>query len=435
MFDVVNWIASNLFGVPAFLIGLIVLLGLVLQKSSLSKLISGTLKTIMGFLIINVGAGVIVGALNIFQPLWAEVFGLAAGSMPTDYMGFTAFNGEFGGYIALVMALGFLVNVLIARFTKFKFIYLTGHMMFWTTAIFLGIILHVNPDASMTVVVPVLAVIMGAYWTLQPALTQKYMVKITKTDQIALGHTVGIGAWLAAVLGKFVGGKNPKSAEDIVISEKFSFLRDSNVITALTMAVLFVVGAALLYTRNTEAAKALISSSGSQNFIIYNILKSIEFAAGIAVVLFGVRLFIGELIPAFKGISTKLVPGAVPAVDCPVVYPYAPNSVIFGFFGAFAGGLFWMLILGNFASYIFVPTMIVLFFHGATAGVFGNSTGGYKGALLGGFIIATIVAVGQFYTVMYLLPTTIPDTASWAADTDMFVLGPVFYFVMTLLGR
>lgn len=435
MFNFVEWLASNLFGVPAFLIGLIVLTGLLLQKAELSKVVSGTLKTIMGFMIINVGAGVIVGALVIFQPLWAEVFGLGAGSMPTGYMGFDTFNGIYGSYIALVMALGFMVNVLIARFTPFKFIYLTGHMMFWTTAIFLGIILNVVPDANMTIVVPVLSVLMGTYWALQPALTQKYMVKITGTDQIALGHTSAIGAWLAAVAGKFVGGKNPKSAEDINLSGKFEFLRDSNVITALAMVLLFVVGAGILYTRDTETARALIATSGSQNFIIYSILRAIEFAAGIAVVLFGVRLFIGELIPAFKGISTKLVPGAVPAVDCPVVYPYAPNSVIFGFLGAFVGGILWMIILGNTVNYIFVPTMIVLFFHGATAGVFGNSTGGYKGAIFGGFIIATIVAIGQWYTVMHLLPMTIPDTASWAADTDMFIIGPLYYFVASFFGR
>lgn len=434
MFTFFQWIANNIFGVPAFLIGLIVLWGLVLQQAPISKIISGTLKTIMGFLIINIGSGVIVGALLIFQPMWAEIFGLASNSMPTNYMGFDTFNGKFGGYIALVMTLGFLVNVLLARFTKFKYIYLTGHMMFWTTAIFLGIITSVKPDVSMTIVVPVLSIIMGTYWTLQPALTQKYMVKITKTEALALGHTVGIGAWLSAVLGKYVGGKNPKSAEDIKLPDNLSFLRDSNVITALTMGLLFVIGAILLMTKTSETAITLIASSGTQNFIIYSIITSIKFAAGIAVVLFGVRLFIGELVPAFKGISTKIVPGAIPALDCPVVFPYAPNSVIFGFLGAFVGGLIWMIILGNFASYVFVPTMIVLFFHGATAGVFGNSTGGYRGALLGGFIIATIVAIGQFYTVMYLLPATIPDTASWAADTDMFILGPIFYFVMRLFG-
>ncbi len=52
-----------------------------------------------------------------------------------------------------------------------------------------------------------------------------------------------------------------------------------------------------------------------------------------------------------------------------------------------------MLTLGLSIGFVVVPTMIVLFFHGATAGIFGNSTGGIKGALLGGFIISTIVAL------------------------------------------
>ncbi|MFV0381021.1 MAG: PTS ascorbate transporter subunit IIC [Breznakia sp.] len=426
--DILTWIANNIFGVPAFLIGIIVSMGLLLQKSSLSKVISGTLKAIMGFLIINIGAGVIVGTLNIFQPMWAEIFGLSSTSMPSAFMGFDVFNGKFGGAIAIIMSLGFSVNVILARITKFKYIYLTGHMMFWTIAIFLGIIINVNPNANMLIVIPVLSLLMGVYWTLQPALTQKYMRMITGNDSIALGHTVGFGAWLSAVCGKLIAGKNPKSAEDIKISDKFSFLRDSNVITALTMGALFIIGAFLLINNNSEVANTLITTSGTQNFVIYCIIKSIEFAAGIAVVLYGVRLFIGELVPAFKGISTKLVPGAIPAFDCPTVFPYSPNSVIFGFLGAFIGGIVWMFILGNSVGYVFVPTMIVLFFHGATAGVFGNVTGGYKGAIFGGIIIATIVAVGQYITVMFLVSGTIPDTASWAADTDMFILGPLLYF-------
>lgn len=427
--QIFEWIANNLFGVPAFFIGLIVALGLIFKKANLSKIVTGTLKAIMGFLIIDIGSGAIVGGLEVFQPLWSEVFGLTEGSMPTGFMGFDKFSGSFGSYIAVIMFAGFFVNVLLARFTKFKYIYLTGHMMFWTVAIFLGIIIDVNPNINMSIVVPVLSVIMGIYWTFQPALTQKYVVKATGNNQVALGHTVGFAGWLAGLFGNLVKGKEYKSAEDIKIPDKFSFFRDSNVITALTMGLLFIIGGLILMTKNTEAAKTILANSGSQNFIIYSIVQAIRFAAGIAVVLYGVRLFIGELVPAFKGFSDKLVPGAIPAIDVPFLYSFAPNSVIFGFLGAFIGGLIWMIILGNVAGYVFVPTMIVLFFHGAGAGVLGNTTGGWKGAILGGFIVATIVAVGQWICVMFLLPTTIPDTASWAADTDMFILGPILRFL------
>ena len=42
------------------------------------------------------------------------------------------------------------------------------------------------------------------------------------------------------------------------------------------------------------------------------------FVAGVLVLLQGVRMFLGEIIPAFKGISEKLIPGARPALDVPI---------------------------------------------------------------------------------------------------------------------
>src|SRR5699024_11546169 len=135
----------------------------------------------------------------------------------------------------------------------------------------------------------------------------------------------------------------------------------------------------------------------------------------------------------FKGIATKLVPGAKPALDAPIVFTFTPNAVILGFLGAFIGGLFWLVILGNTVGYIFVPTMIVLFFHGATAGVFGNATGGARGAISGGFITSTIVAWGQYVMVRMLISYTIPDTGMGAADTDMFLIGPIIRCISKLL--
>jgi PTS system ascorbate-specific IIC component len=136
-------------------------------------------------------------------------------------------------------------------------------------------------------------------------------------------------------------------------------------------------------------------------------------------------MFIGEIVPAFRGFATKIVPDAKPALDCPVVYDFAPNATIIGFLGAFLAAMVWLVVLGAAVSYIFVPTMIVLFFHSATAGVFGNSTGGILGALLGGIITATLVAWGQYLMVSSLISSTIPDTALWAGDSDMFILGPL----------
>jgi PTS system ascorbate-specific IIC component len=265
---------------------------------------------------------------------------------------------------------------------------------------------------------------MGIYWTLQPALTQPFMRKIMGNDNIALGHTSASVALLAALAGKVLGNKENDS-EKIKLPKGLEFLRDSNVITALTMGILFLIGAIILSLKGTPAAEELIAKSGDQNFIIYSIIQSFTFAGGIAIVLLGVKMFIGEIVPAFNGIATKIVPGAKPALDCPVVFTFAPNAVILGFLGAFAGAILWLIVLGNTVAYVFVPTMIVLFFHGATAGVFGNATGGVRGAVLGGFITSTVVAWGQYLMVTFFISSTIPDTAMWAADSDMFILAPI----------
>lgn len=428
--DVIFWIATNIFGQAAILLGFIVLLGLLLQKKTASQTISGTFKTIIGFLIIGAGSGVIVNALTVFEPLWKEVFNLSAEPLG-DFMGQEAFNAKFGSAVALAMTLGFVINVVLARFTRFKYIYLTGHMMFWTTTIFAGIVVQAVGDVSFGKLVIFLAIIMGVYWTLQPAATQPLMRKITGNDNIALGHTSASVALLAALAGKLLGNK-VNDSEKIKLPKGLEFLRDSNVITALTMGLLFLVGAIIISFKDTAGAQELVAMAGDQNFIVYAIIQSFTFTAGIAVVLMGVRMFIGEMVPAFKGIATKIVPGAKPALDSPIVFPFAPNAVILGFLGSFVGALLWLVVLGNTVGYVFVPTMIVLFFHSATAGVFGNVTGGVRGALLGGFITATIVAWGQFVTVKFLLPDTVPDTAMWAADSDMFILGPIIRFLAQL---
>ena len=59
IYEFIKWMAVNILGEPFILVGLIVLLGLLLQNKSLSVLASGTIKAMIGFLIIGAGAGII----------------------------------------------------------------------------------------------------------------------------------------------------------------------------------------------------------------------------------------------------------------------------------------------------------------------------------------------------------------------------------------
>src|SRR5699024_5975681 len=126
---------------------------------------------------------------------------------------------------------------------------------------------------------------------------------------------------------------------------------------------------------------------GGQNWFLFSLIQGLTFAAGVNIVLSGVRMVIAEIVPAFKGISEKLVPNSKPALDCPVVFPYAPTAVLIGFLVSFLGGIVGLAILvllnnTGMSLALILPGVIPHFFCGATAGVFANATGGRRGTII-----------------------------------------------------
>ena len=153
------------------------------------------------------------------------------------------------------------------------------------------------------------------------------------------------------------------------------------------------------YYRN-KLAEAIfrqqLMTMNGKNGAVWAITSGLSFAGGVYIILSGVRLIVGEIVPAFRGIAEKLVPGAIPAIDCPVVFPYAPNAVLIGFLVSFLGGIVGLFVLA-FIDKSLVPCALILpgviphFFCGATAGVFGNAEGGLKGCVFGSFMHGLLI--------------------------------------------
>src|SRR5699024_12632536 len=101
----------------------------------------------------------------------------------------------------------------------------------------------------------------------------------------------------------------------------------------LTMTLLYFVAA--LFATPSYVHSEIIDG---QNFILFSLIQGVTFVAGVFIILTGVRLILAEIVPAFKGISEKLVPNTKPALDCPIVFPYAQNAVLIGFFVSFIVG-------------------------------------------------------------------------------------------------
>ena len=190
---------------PAILVALIALVGLIVQKKSASQITTGTIKTILGFLILSAGADVVVKSLEPFGKIFQHAFGVQ-GVVPNNEAIISLALKDYGTTAALIMVCGMLVNILIARFTNLKYIFLTGHHTFYMAA-FLAILLTVGHiKGSLTVIIG--AIILGLIMAVFPALLQPTMRKITGNDQVALGHFGSISYWAAGAVGKLFSGKS-----------------------------------------------------------------------------------------------------------------------------------------------------------------------------------------------------------------------------------
>ncbi|MGX4609004.1 PTS ascorbate transporter subunit IIC [Priestia sp. JNUCC 25] len=380
MFDL---IMKDILGTPAILVGLFALIGLLLQKKKSADIVSGTLKTIMGFLILGAGANILIASLEAFGKMFNKAFSVE-GIIPNNEAIVAVAQQTFGTETAMIMLLGMIVNIIIARITKFKYIFLTGHQTMFMACLIAAILSTGGLTGAPLVLIG--ALLLGILMVLFPALLQPYVREITGSNDIAVGHFGSLGYLVAGFIGKRVGNRE-KTTEEIKVPQSLGFLRDTSVSVSLTMTVLFIVVALF-------AGPAFIETklSGGQNFIVYSLIQAITFAAGVYVVLAGVRMLLAEIVPAFKGIADKAVPNAIPALDCPTVFPFAPNAVVIGFFSSFIAGLISMFFLPLFGLSIIVPGLVPHFFTGAAAGVFGNATGGRRGAVVGSFANGILIS-------------------------------------------
>ena len=408
---------------PAILVALIALIGLLVQKKSATAITTGTIKTMLGFLILSAGAGVVSNSLEPFGKIFQHAFGVQ-GVVPNNEAIISLALKDYGTTAALIMVFGMLINIVIARISNLKYIFLTGHHTFYMAA-FLAILLTVGHiKGYLTVTIG--AVLLGLLMSILPTLAQPTMRKITGNDQVALGHFGTISYWAAGEVGKLFKGKS-KSTEEIKFPKGLSFLRESTISISITMALLYLI--ACLFAGVGYVHDHI---SQGQNFIVFSVIQGVTFAAGVFIILTGVRLILAEIVPAFKGISEKLVPSSKPALDCPIVFPYAQNAVLIGFFVSFITGVIGMFILFFTGGIVILPGVVAHFFLGATSAVFGNARGGIKGAVAGAALNGILITFLPLLFIPFLGDLGLATTTF--SDTDFLAVGIIFGNIVKYAG-
>lgn len=339
--------------------------------------------------------------------------------------------GELAATAAQIMVLGFLVNILLARISPLKFVYLTGHTMLAFTS-FVAWILHYFFGLTGWQLIVFGAIIAGTYWTVLPAWVHKYSRSMV-SDQFTLGHMSGVGAIVGSRIGKLFSkgqAEENKQVEDVKFSGFMKVFNDNILATTLIMTV-FLGGICLF------AGKDIVQSyAGETDWLLWSAFLGIQFAVGITVLLTGVRMMLAEIVPAFKGISEKVIPGAVPALDMPVFFPLAPTAAVLGFIATFAGELLGMaILLVTGAPVLVIPGVIPTFFDGGVLGVFANHFGGRRAVIVSGLVVGAVQMFGgallaSFTNLQGAVYPNTDYTTIWVGLTGLMkLLGNIWVFL------
>ena len=371
---------------PVIFLGLLTMLGLILQKKGISTIISSSVKAMLGIVILNIAVETVVKSVSPLSDILSNVFQISNSSKLTD---FAPFLTEYGVFIGLIMLFGFITNILIARYTKFKTIYLTGNILFWYPMLFLAVGTE-NKLTGLTLLIFSFFMYMLSI-TVFPNLLKSHMKYVTGSTDFTIGHTASIFCLLGSYIGKFVGKKNTDT-ENLNLPSSLSSFKDINIISFLAIFLIYLALGLFI-----PSSRDIFGS----NLFLFSLNQSILFTASLVILLLGVRMIITELIPSFAGISNKLCKDSIPALDIPMIFPFGQNSLLLGFVISLLLTLSLTFILGSLGmlKVPLLPMVIACYFDIAPACIFANARGGLKALI--------ITAITSSITLILLLNSTI----------------------------
>lgn len=424
----------NILTNPAFFIGFIVLIGYLLLKRPIYEAISGFIKATVGYLILNVAASGLVGN---FRPILAGLkdrFNLAA-AVIDPYFGQTAAQqavenvGRSFSLMMIVLLIAFIFNIVLVLFrktTKIRTVFITGHIMVQQSSTALWIVLFCFPNLVDTKAVIMLGILLGTYWAVSSNLTVEATQDLTEGGGFAVGHQQMFGIWLTDKIAGKIGNKE-KSIEHLEFPGFLSIFNDNVVATGILMMFFFgtiigILGPDLMHQIDTGFA-------ANKNFIFYIMEKSLNFAVYLSILQLGVKMFVSELTESFQGISNKILPGSMPAVDCAATYGFGhANAVTIGFLFGALGQFISIIGLIVFKSPVLIITGFVpVFFDNATFAVFANRKGGLKAAMIIPFVSGIIQVLGGAFAAWYF---GLAQFGGWHGNFDFDTVWPVIGVLM-----
>lgn len=364
--SIFNFLTSNILTRAELFVGLIILLGYILQRKKWYECVGGFFKGVIGYLILMVGAN---GLITTFRPILVglnERFQLNA-AVIDPYFGLNAANealesiGSSAAWAMTSLLIAFIWNIVLLIFkkwTKLRTLLLTGHIMVQQATTVTWIVFLFIPYLRNITGAILVGMLVGTYQAVSSNLTVDACMNLTDGKaRFAIGHQQMVAVWITDKVAH-IFGKKENSIENLKFPGFLKMFEDNITATSTLMLVFFGTIMAILgedFMRQIDSSFAETTA-----FPVYILIQSLYFTVYLQILNMGVKLFVGELTQSFKGISDKLLPGAVPAVDCAVAFNYAPgNAVTIGFLCGMVGQVIAILGLIVFHSPFFGVAMMI----------------------------------------------------------------------------
>lgn len=427
-------IFDNILAKPEFLIGLLVLVGYLLLGKSLAESLGGFIKAAVGYMVLQIGSSGMVQGFNPILNGLLEKYQLKAAVIDSNF-GFSAANsaiesiGASLSWTMVVLLIGFALNILLValkRFTKVRTLFTTGHIMVKQAGFLTWMVFFALPGYRNITGAAIIGVLIGLYWSVFSNLTVEPTEDLAGGERVfAVGHAQMFAVWVTDKVAGKIGNKE-KGVEGIELPKTLKVLSDNIIGTSVIMLLMF---GTILFALGPETMTE-IDPAGTKNiaYFTYVLSKGLSFTVNFIILQTGVKMFVAEITESFEGISSKLLKGAVPAVDCAATYGFAsPNTVLIGFLFGTLGQLITIAGLVIFRSPIMIISGFVpLFFDNATIAVFANNKGGLKAAIILPFINGVIQVVGGAIGVMMF---ELYAFGGWYGNTDFSTVWLAFGFL------